>query len=105
MLVGETWLAVGEKNVDTAARIWNTFDLDLELDSDPKIPAVTLVRLHSPFVKRPTAGWQQLGPTRDDRFNEQLTWFAIRLVQTLEVPVGVLLVSDNETATAEWASQ
>ena len=121
VLVGEVWLASGQSNMEYPLRGgWNPADSAYEilpqhaefLDELKKIPADYLRFLHVPRnasgVREDSfnAVWKKVSNQKEmEAFSAIALWFALKLIQYENVPVGMIGSYWGGTSVEAWTSR
>jgi len=106
ILVGEVWVASGQSNMQ--------FSLSRAVNAEKEIAAAKYPRLRLFQVKRETAEtpqedvqgeWRQCTPQSAEDFSAVGYFFGRKLLQNLQVPVGIIHSSWGGTPAEAWTSR
>lgn len=98
VLVGEVWVGSGQSNMQGAVSSYAKNDPVLaEIAAAAPSGRLRFVRANEP--------WQEATPEQVDAFSALLVPFGVKLQQTLDVPVGLMLGAVGGTPSAAWLTQ
>jgi sialate O-acetylesterase len=106
VLVGEVWVASGQSNMEWPAGNCTTTEELTALGTLPGLRMFTAARISVPEVAEDVVGsWQVFAPDTVKGFSAVGTHFGLMLMETLEVPVGVVHTSWGGSKVEGWMSE
>ena len=111
VLIGEVWLASGQSNMDIPLSGWPPDNLILNSKqeiSDAKYPTIRFMKVPFGISAKPrdvTGGeWIPLSPETAGNVSATAYFFARKLQQELNVPIGIVQSSIGGTPAEAWTS-
>jgi sialate O-acetylesterase len=113
VFVGEVWVASGQSNMHMPVKPnkpWSDGVLDHEEEiASATWPAIRMLEVERSFAEAPAetinGTWKVCSPETVGDFSATAYFFARKLHQDLNVPVGVVLAAVGSTAAAAWTSR
>lgn len=112
VMIGEVWLASGQSNMEMPLKGWPPNDLiknSAEEISNARYPAIRMLTVQRNLTANPinsiTGSWQVASPQTTGDFSATAYFFARRLHEELDIPVGIIHSSWGGTPAEAWASK
>jgi sialate O-acetylesterase len=106
VLVGEVWLAGGQSNMETPlASYRKTTQAEIDSANDPLLRMMTIPRLAFAGENQDRTRWKTAMPQYVPSFSAGAYYFAKKLRETLNVPVGIVCCSYGATPAEAWMSR
>jgi len=103
VLVGEVWLCSGQSNMEFRLDRSDAADSVIAAALNPKIRLCTVQRAVSETAQiSAKASWVESSPTTVGRFSAVAYFFGKKLLEELDVPVGLVHASWGGTAAESW---
>ena len=111
-MIGEVWLASGQSNMEMPVKGWlpnNTINNSEEEVANANYPGIrmfTVVRSFSSEPKETIVGqWEVASPETAGEFSATAYFFARRLHEELNIPIGIIHASWGGTVAEAWMSK
>ncbi|HSI85780.1 MAG: sialate O-acetylesterase, partial [Candidatus Methylacidiphilales bacterium] len=105
ILIGEVWLCSGQSNMQWPLAETSNAAAEIQSASHPRM-RLFITRLHAP--EHPAddcqGQWVECNPQTVGRFSGTAYYFGRRLLQDLQVPVGLIQSAQGATAADSWIS-
>ena len=106
VLVGEVWLCSGQSNMQWPLKNATNGDAEVAAAVHPRLRLMTIKPTTSltPLSEPPTAGWLECNPETAAPFSAVGYFFGQHLLQSQDVPVGLINASWGGTVCEAWTS-
>jgi sialate O-acetylesterase len=105
-MVGEVWLCSGQSNMEWTLAMTPGMEQEIAQAERPLVRCFTVPRIASGQPLTSTEGrWEVLSPETAGRVSAVAWFFARRLSERLDCPVGVLVSAFGGTRIASWLPQ
>jgi len=106
VLVGETWLASGQSNMEMMLALTAEADKEIAASANPNLRQFRVEKLARPQLQDDCRGqWVAAGPETSGMFTAVGYYFGKQVQQTLGVPVGIVNNSWGGTFSEAWTSR
>ncbi len=112
VMIGEVWLASGQSNMEMPLKGWPPRDIirnSAEEISNAEYPDIRMLTVQRNLTAGPintlTGSWQVASPKTAVDFSATAYFFARRLQQELNIPIGIIHSSWGGTPAEAWASK
>jgi len=106
ILVGDVWVCSGQSNMTMALRDCDEGDQAIASATHPNLRLMTVPRTvaekNFSLALPPDTQWQTCSPETAAEFSALAYWFGLRLVETLDVPIGLIHASVGATPAEAW---
>ncbi|UCE06641.1 MAG: glycosyl hydrolase family 2 [bacterium] len=112
VLIGEVWLCSGQSNMEMPLEGWPPADTirhaayEIENATFPQIRLFLVKRNYSATLTSQCSGqWEECSPTTVRSFSATAYFFGRKLLETLNVPVGLIEAAWGGTPVESWISK
>lgn len=112
VMIGEVWLASGQSNMEMPLKGWPPNDViqnSAEEILNAQYPAIRMLTVKRNLTANPinsiTGSWQVASPQTAGDFSATAYFFAQRLYEELDTPIGIIHSSWGGTPAEAWASK
>ena len=104
VVVGEVWLCTGQSNMGFALSRALNAQKEIAASANPRLREIVIRNgpAESPLDATKTSGWQVAAPETTPTFTAVGYFFGQELVQTLDVPVGLIHSTVGGTPVEAW---
>jgi len=104
LVVGEVWLASGQSNMSwTLEQCHHYEELIKTIDQHDFRYFKTGTRIVPNQIENPIGEWQKASPQSSGDFSAVASFFALKLIHELKLPVGIIESSHGGTAIEAWS--
>ena len=111
VMIGEVWLGSGQSNMEMPVKGWPPKDLidnSVEEIANGRYPGIRMITVKRNMAAQPitdyTGQWEVASPATVGDFSASAYFFAKRLHQELDIPVGIIHSSWGGTVAEAWTS-
>ena len=112
VMIGEVWLASGQSNMEMPVKGWlpnNPIDNSEKEIADANYPGIRMFTVMKTFSLEPLdtllGQWEVASPETAGEFSATAWFFAQRLHQELNIPIGIIHASWGGTVAEAWTSK
>lgn len=112
VMIGEVWLASGQSNMEMPLKGWppkDTINYSAREIANANYPAIRMFTVQRNLASSPldsiTGSWETATPQNAGNFSASAYFFARRLHQQLNIPIGIIHSSWGGTPAEAWASK
>lgn len=106
VLVGDVWICSGQSNMEWPVAASNNADQEIAAANHPKLRLFTVPKKTTYIpVSRPEAAWTTTTPETIKNFSAVGYYFGRELLQTQNVPIGLINTSWGGTIAEAWVSR
>lgn len=109
ILIGDVWICSGQSNMETPiSRVMAMFGEEIARYANPKIRYVKIplsYSFHAPQADVLPCSWVELNPETAGNFSAVAYFFAKELIETTNVPIGLINSSVGGSPAEAWVSE